>query len=1652
MIIGPTPPHPRRTPRMARMPALMSLVCAAVASGAPHPAHPPTGAGHGDHGPDHTHATGDGTERLRSWTDERRGISLQAAFLAWRDGTVLLEDPAGAVHAIPIADLEAGDREYAEARIAAIRAMNATRAAPGAAAPSAPRVDGAGAATAPAQAEPFARFEPFVHTRWDDEWLYVESDGLPHAPGTHPLMVGIRSWQQQVPLPQAYRGDNAWRIPMRPVPAVEPLSARTLFRRGAIALAANGVPIFNPLNNRGDDAFLAGELDEYGGHAGRADDYHYHVAPLALAKVLGPELPIAYALDGYPIYGLFDPAAAPGAAEACPLGGRDPLDQFNGHAGRTAAGEPGPYHYHASRSYPYVNGGFHGRVRIEDDQVEPQPRATPVRQWLTPLRGATITEWAEKGPDSWMLAYVQDGARHEVDYRRIEDPAGARVEFRFLDPDGRSRTESYPLTPGPRGAPPPRDGGPAPPRATPPAPATAPATAPPTAPGGGGFSVRCPAVGSDGRLPTEFTCDGAGRAPPLEWSNPPAGTNAFAITMHHDPGPSRPGEDARASARHVYLVVHGLPGDVRSLAAGDAATGVRGLNSVNDRPEYAPPCSKGPGVKRYTVTVHALSAPPRLPHPERTTMAELEEAIRGITLGTATVDLAVEREAPGAAPPPRPRGGDARPERGMIQRMSAFHTEVPDHPWDVLLAQPTATSITVSVASRAAAPMEAFVERGTPAELAARSTPGTTRTPTQVLPPGRPVSFVLQDLPADSEVAYRLWTRAAAPQGAGGRGSPGRDEGAAGGAEPPFTPDQVFRFHTPRPPGAPFVFTIQADSHLDPNMDPAVYAQALANAAADRPDFHVDLGDTFMVDKRRDFHDALPQYAAQRWYLGQLCRQAPLFQALGNHDGERGDAAAPRRGETDAMGPWSFEQRTLNFPPPATGGAGSFASGRTSLMGGRGANYFEFTWGDAQCIVLDPFWATESRPRGGPQDGAEPSEDGWAWTLGREQYEWLRRTLAASSPRYRFVFTHHLVGGLSRTARGGAEASPYFEWGGRNADGSEGFKVHRPDWEAPIHALLSRSGVSAVFHGHDHLYVQNERDGVIYQCVPQPGNAQGGTRSAAEYGYAGGVILGSPGHLRVRVEPAQATVEYVRAATDGTLRNGGNGADGANASVVRSYAIPARRPGGNGPGADAAGRPNVIFILAEGLGWSGTSVEMDPAILDQPPLPGLTPALERLAADGARCGSFHVSAPRCTPARASFLTGRSAAALHMTYVNEEGREKRRDERPEPLLQRMIGPASVGELPTEVETLPERLRACGYRTAHFGKWHVGRLDPATHGFELNDGPNTNAGPGGNRAPNPAEGRRITERGIRFMEECAAARTPFYLQLSHYGAGTEAEVTPAALEATRGLLQAAGLRVERERDLVRLAAVRDLDCWVADVMAAVARLGLRERTYLIFSSDHGAPGGNGRRAPGVNAPFMGAKGSVREGGVRVPFIVAGPGVTPGATLVQVACSMDLAPTVLDLAGCASPADGTAMAMEGGSLAPLLRGVPGATISRPAEGVVVHFPHHDLGNGGPASAIFLGSYKLIRNDETGERLLFDLQADPRESADVAFAHPEVVRDLEARLDAHLTAINAPRATPAESAPPRTPPGRRDRPRDPRVRRRPPGPAPRRATRHPG
>jgi hypothetical protein len=128
------------------------------------------------------------------------------------------------------------------------------------------------------------------------------------------------------------------------------------------------------------------------------------------------------------------------------------------------------------------------------------------------------------------------------------------------------------------------------------------------------------------------------------------------------------------------------------------------------------------------------------------------------------------------------------------------------------------------------------------------------------------------------------------------------------------------------------------------------------------------------------------------------------------------------------------------------------------------------------------------------------------------------------------VFIHNLVGGETPEGRGGAEASRFFEWGGRDLDGAETFARNRPGWEAPIHDLLAKHRVSIVFHGHDHLYAQQERDGVVYQLVPQPGHPRyDNARSAAEYGYKSGVIAGPGGHLRVSVSPEQTLVEYIRA-------------------------------------------------------------------------------------------------------------------------------------------------------------------------------------------------------------------------------------------------------------------------------------------------------------------------------------------------------------------------------------------------------------------------------------------------------------------------------------------------------------------------------------------
>jgi hypothetical protein len=266
----------------------------------------------------------------------------------------------------------------------------------------------------------FTAFAKSVKVFKADKYYLVESNGIP----AHQMMVGSKSWQQQVPTVQNYAGGNAWSIPIKPVIAASPMSAKDHFLRGAIAIAVNGVPIFNALNNRGDDALLAGELDDWGGHCGRADDYHYHIAPTHLQTIVGKKVPIAYALDGFPIYGETE-------IDGKKVTG---LDAFNGHFDSKKN-----YHYHATKNYPYINGGFKGVVTEIEGQVDPQALTKGFRPAGAPLRGAVITGLERVGDNSFDLKYTLNSSDFHVKYSATL----SEVNMQFIDPQGLTRTEVY---------------------------------------------------------------------------------------------------------------------------------------------------------------------------------------------------------------------------------------------------------------------------------------------------------------------------------------------------------------------------------------------------------------------------------------------------------------------------------------------------------------------------------------------------------------------------------------------------------------------------------------------------------------------------------------------------------------------------------------------------------------------------------------------------------------------------------------------------------------------------------------------------------------------------------------------------------------------------------------------------------------------------------------------------------------------------------------------------------------------------------------------------------------------------------------------------------------------------------------------------------
>ena len=417
----------------------------------------------------------------------------------------------------------------------------------------------------------------------------------------------------------------------------------------------------------------------------------------------------------------------------------------------------------------------------------------------------------------------------------------------------------------------------------------------------------------------------------------------------------------------------------------------------------------------------------------------------------------------------------------------------------------------------------------------------------------------------------------------------------------------------------------------------------------------------------------------------------------------------------------------------------------------------------------------------------------------------------------------------------------------------------------------------------------------------------------------------------------------------------------------------------------AAERPNIILMLSDDQGWDGLSVAME----DGDPLSKSdfyqTPNLEKMAASGMRFARAYSPAPVCSPTRMSLQTGLNPARTGWTkaapvFTAADGCK-------------LIPPASRKDIQAEETTIAELLRSAGYATAHYGKWHLRGGGPEAHGYDESEGDTGNQDAEPFTDPNPVDIFGMGERAVKFMEKCHGEKKPFFIQLSYHALHYSENALRETIEKYAKL--PAG---RRHHDVERAAMTENLDTGVGRILGAVDRLGLGDTTYVVYMSDNGS-GGRGKRG-GIS----GGKGSLREGGIRVPMIIRGPGIKPGAV-----CKTPVSGTDLFVTWCAlaDVKEKLPEGVEGGNLAPLWNG-EAASPRRPEQGLLFHFPHYQSADG-PSSALVDGNHKLLKLYESGETMLFDLDADPGERNDLSAAKPDLAKPLAGRLERRLQEMGA-------------------------------------------
>ena len=461
-------------------------------------------------------------------------------------------------------------------------------------------------------------------------------------------------------------------------------------------------------------------------------------------------------------------------------------------------------------------------------------------------------------------------------------------------------------------------------------------------------------------------------------------------------------------------------------------------------------------------------------------------------------------------------------------------------------------------------------------------------------------------------------------------------------------------------------------------------------------------------------------------------------------------------------------------------------------------------------------------------------------------------------------------------------------------------------------------------------------------------------------------------------------------------------------------------------------RPNFVFFLADDLGWADLSC-YGSSFYE-------TPNLDRLAAEGTRFTQAYAACPVCSPTRASIMTGKYPARLDITdWI--PGRQTYRAGLPQ---DRFLPKPFRKELPLEEITLAEALKEAGYTTCFAGKWHIGEDSlywPENQGFDYNYGGWSRGAPTGKksateggfftpyqnpRLPDGPPGEYLTDRlvdeSIRFLEK--HRQDPFLLYLSFYTVhnpmqGKTDKVArheqrslalgipdSARFITTRDWIKKAPEGDFRERVVqdhaIYASMVESLDENVGRVLDKLAELGLSENTVVFFMSDNGGLS-TSEGSPTSNLPLRAGKGWLYEGGIREPMIIRWPVAAQKGMVSDVpVTSTDFYPTMLEMAGLPLK---PLQHQDGESLVPVLKGI----LPPDERPIYWHYPHYSNQGGEPGSAIRKGKYKLIQLFEEDRTELYDLEADPGETRDLAEAMPGKVAEMQSLLQIWRQSLGA-------------------------------------------